>query len=132
MAASRRLSVLAGQHRMTLDVARVREVLDLPEMTTLPNGPPAALGLAVLRGELTPVVDLARLIDGCVSTGGSRLVVLVEPRVGLVIDEVEALMEAGDDASCSVETDGVTRPFDLERVLGEAFDQAWRQARTAK
>ncbi|ADC89145.1 response regulator receiver modulated CheW protein [Thermocrinis albus DSM 14484] len=43
-----------------VNVAKVREVLRMPPVTRLPNVPPAVEGLAEVRGEMIPVVSLAR------------------------------------------------------------------------
>ena len=42
------------------NVAKVREVLRMPTVTRLPNMPPAVEGLAEVRGEMIPVVSLAK------------------------------------------------------------------------
>ncbi len=45
------------------NVAKVREVLKMPTITRLPNMPPAVEGLAEVRGEMIPVVSLAKWMD---------------------------------------------------------------------
>ncbi len=42
-----------------VNVAKVREVLRLPEITKVPNMPPEVEGMAEIRGKLIPVVSLA-------------------------------------------------------------------------
>jgi two-component system chemotaxis response regulator CheV len=42
------------------NVAKVREVLKIPTITRLPNMPPAVEGLAEVRGEMIPVISLAK------------------------------------------------------------------------
>ncbi|NPA41227.1 MAG: chemotaxis protein CheV [Aquificae bacterium] len=43
-----------------VNVAKVREVLRMPEITKIPNMPPEVEGMAEIRGKLIPVVSLAR------------------------------------------------------------------------
>jgi len=42
-----------------VNVAKVREVLRLPDITKVPNMPPEVEGMAEIRGKLIPVVSLA-------------------------------------------------------------------------
>lgn len=43
-----------------VNVAKVREVLRMPKLTKVPNMPPEIEGMAEIRGELIPVVSLAK------------------------------------------------------------------------
>lgn len=130
MADTRRLIVKAGFLRMGIDVALIREVAALPELSPLPRGPSAALGVTLLRGELTPVVDLARLIDPAASGANlTRIVSLTSPKAALAVERIEALESTQDDAPCLLDADGERRPFDLGAQLARCFDDAWRQAR---
>ncbi len=43
-----------------VNVAKVREVLRMPEITKIPNMPPEVEGMAEIRGKLIPVISLAR------------------------------------------------------------------------
>lgn len=45
---------------MGVNVAKVREVLRLPEITKVPNMPTQVEGMAEIRGELIPIISLAR------------------------------------------------------------------------
>jgi purine-binding chemotaxis protein CheW len=47
-----------GDELFAIDVARVREVLDLSEITRVPTAPPYLRGVVNVRGSAIPVVDL--------------------------------------------------------------------------
>jgi purine-binding chemotaxis protein CheW len=47
-----------GDELFAIDVARVREVLDLSEITRVPTAPPYMRGVVNVRGSAIPVVDL--------------------------------------------------------------------------
>lgn len=70
----------------------VREVLSTPEYTRVPGAKPWLLGVANVRGDLLPIIDLNRLLGG-ESTGiqrSSRVMVFNGQDVpaGFLVDEV--------------------------------------------
>lgn len=89
---------LAGRH-YGAPLQAVREVFTLGPLTPVPTAPAAVAGVANLRGQVVPVLDLMRLLD----LGLHRLrlgdpVVLVESegtRVGLLVDRVVGLLGPG-------------------------------------
>jgi chemotaxis signal transduction protein len=108
---------LAGRH-YGAPLKAVREVFSLGPLTPVPSAPVAVAGVANLRGQVVPVLDLMRLLD----LGLHRLrlgdpVVLVESdgtRVGLLVDRVVGLIGPGAAAA-----DPVDRPetLDVEGLL---------------
>ena len=52
------LTFRLGQEVFALDVAKVREVLDLTPITKIPRTPEFMRGVINLRGSVVPVVDL--------------------------------------------------------------------------
>jgi purine-binding chemotaxis protein CheW len=72
------LTFKLGDELFAIDVARVREVLDLSEITRVPTAPPYMRGVVNVRGSAVPVVDL-RLKFGLAPTPdtvNTRIVVL--------------------------------------------------------
>ncbi len=61
-----------------IEVARVREVLDLSEITRVPGAPPYMRGIVNVRGSAIPVVDLRRKFDlpPASDTVNTRIVVI--------------------------------------------------------
>jgi purine-binding chemotaxis protein CheW len=75
-----------------VDIQKVREVIDLREITQLPKAPSFVKGIINLRGELIPVIDLREKF-GLAREAYSPLasVVIVEigkKAVGVVVDSV--------------------------------------------
>jgi chemotaxis signal transduction protein len=52
---------LAGE-QLAADVGHAREVVVLPERTTVPRAPAHVLGVANLRGNIVPIVDIGHLL----------------------------------------------------------------------
>jgi len=90
-----------GDELFAIDVARVREVLDLSEVTRVPTAPPYMRGVVNVRGGAVPVVDL-RLKFGLHPTSdtvNTRIVVFELPIdgelavVGGLADSVHEVLE---------------------------------------
>ncbi|NQE64286.1 chemotaxis protein CheW [Caulobacter sp. RHG1] len=91
--AQRRLTVRAGDARVSLPTQAVAEVIRRPKLTRMPHAPEGLLGVTHLRGAVLPVVSLSELL-GLTAGDAARVVVLRrEPPVGLAVDGVEALSD---------------------------------------
>lgn len=81
-----------GTRHFVSSIAEVNEILTMPALTTVPGARGWLLGIANVRGNLVPVVDLHEFIAGPRSTIGetTRVLVVRQPggSVGLLIDEV--------------------------------------------
>lgn len=70
----------------------IREVIPVPEYTRVPNARPWLMGVANVRGNLLPLIDLRMLIEGQSSdvTRQSRFLVLASDEVpaGFLVDSV--------------------------------------------
>jgi purine-binding chemotaxis protein CheW len=94
---------VAGEH-YSLPVEQVLEVADLGRVTPVPGAPSEVVGVGNLRGQVIPVIDLARMLG--LSGGEPSRVVVAESgdlRAGLLVDEV---LDVGElpTASESVES----------------------------
>lgn len=88
-----------------IDVLNVREILDFPSVTKVPQAPEYMLGVINLRGSVTPVVDLRkrfqietkeRTKDSCIIV--VEVVVNKESLVlGIVGDSVEEVVDLVQD-----------------------------------
>lgn len=67
-----------GDEQFAIPVARVREVLDLSEITRVPTAPPYMRGVVNVRGSAVPVVDLRMKfgLPTIVDTVNTRIIVL--------------------------------------------------------
>ena len=90
----------------SLDISRVREVLDYTIITRVPRTPEYMRGVINLRGSVVPVVDL-RLKFGMEATGVtvSTCIIIVEAMVnsattvlGLLADSVQEVIELGQES----------------------------------
>lgn len=95
------LGFRVGAHRFSLPTAAVARVAELDALRRLPALPPVICGIASHRGRVLTVVDLAALLDRArdADRRSTRTVVIVHHpsrHVGLWVDAVEALREAGE------------------------------------
>jgi len=84
-----------GGNNLVTPLGDVVEILDVPELNVVPLTQPWVRGLANLRGNLLPVIDLNGYLNGAVArlTGKSRVLVIDCSGVysGLMVDEVLGL-----------------------------------------
>lgn len=106
------LALGLGDEVFALPVAALREVIRRPDLTPVPRASGSLAGLASLRGEVLPVLDLRRLLRRPCrqATEATRVVVCAgEPAFGLLVDTVGRLF--GDHSA-------------LQRLEGEDTDAA--------
>ena len=144
------ISFSIGGDAYAIDAADVREIHRRPRITRVPGAPDGLLGLAALRGAVTPVVSLARLLGGVDAPGPQARLILLSggatlgPAIGLAVDRVGALSrlaapetanetppgaapgvahDAGgeDVARLFAVEEGAVRRLDLGALLREAF-----------
>ncbi len=75
-----RLGEAQGTDRRELfgiNVFKVREIMVMPQITVMVNAPPSVMGIANVRGEMIPVVNLAA-ITGCNPTKGLGILLVTE------------------------------------------------------
>lgn len=84
------LTVAVGHEHYALDVEQVLEIAELGELTPVPGAAEAVRGVCNVRGEVLPVLDLARLFGLGVGTSAARMIVIDDAgkRSGLAVDEV--------------------------------------------
>jgi len=81
-----------GARYLVSSINEVNEILTLPSLTIVPGTRPWLLGVANVRGNLVPVIDLRQYIEGerTQVTDASRVLLVRQlgGSVGLLIDEV--------------------------------------------
>ncbi len=81
-----------GARRLASTFAEVVEILSLPQLTQVPGAQPWMLGLANVRGNLLPIVDLKQFLEGerTVMHEGHRILLVRQPGgdVAVLIDEL--------------------------------------------
>lgn len=110
-----------GRERFLVPQDQVREVVELPAYTRVPGSKPWLMGVANVRGELVPIINLkGMLLDEPTALDlNSRIMVLEHPQypAGFLVDRVEGLRRfdmaqqrefpAGElPAACSVFVNG--------------------------
>jgi chemotaxis signal transduction protein len=89
-----------------VDVLQVREVLQNPDLTSVPGAGPACVGVTNLRGRIVSVLDLRQLLSLPPAAGGGSPHLLVVERgnrlIGLLVDDV------GEVVSTQVREDEIT------------------------
>ncbi|RMG20642.1 MAG: purine-binding chemotaxis protein CheW [Deltaproteobacteria bacterium] len=86
---------LAGE-RYALPIDALREIVRLPAVTEVPRTPPHVLGVATLRGEVLPILDLRPRLGLAEAEPTSKARVLVvrseEGPAGLLVEAVEEVV----------------------------------------
>jgi purine-binding chemotaxis protein CheW len=121
------------QERYAIGLDELTEVLPFGACTPVPGAAAEFLGVINLRGELWPVVDLARVILNTErGPAGSGFVLMLRRRkgeIGLKVDHVEGLREVPSEKISPSAQGKYTRSIsgetllllDLEKVLEEIF-----------
>lgn len=81
-----------AQERYAIALKDLAEVLPFQGCTQVPGTPPQFLGVINLRGELRPVINLARVLSGGESTDSGAILIL-HRQAGLKVDDIEDLRE---------------------------------------
>jgi twitching motility protein PilI len=81
-----------GQRRLASGFDEVVEILPLPQVTPVPGAQPWMLGVANIRGNLLPIVDLKQFLEGerTVLHESQRVLIVRQPGgdVAVTIDEL--------------------------------------------
>lgn len=83
-----------------LNVAKVREIIRLPQITVTPNLPPSIIGIFNLRDEMIPCLDLRKFLYNEFNTNESAKIIIVEfnkLKVGMLVNAVERIHRIGWD-----------------------------------
>lgn len=87
-----------------INVFKVREALIMPLITPMPGSPKHVLGVANIRGQIIPVIDLPSVV-GCTPAGRNILLVTEYERSvhGFAVEEVEEIVRLEWDRVVSAE-----------------------------
>lgn len=80
------------EHHFGINVAKVREVIRLPEMVKVPDAHPSVVGTANIRQKLVPLIDLGSWLDLKFEPGDTSKKIIVtffnHQYNGFIVDEV--------------------------------------------
>lgn len=92
---------LAGE-TCGMDISAVREIIRMPQVTRLPSAPRFVEGVANLRGNVIPILDLRkRLHQEAVAPDKETRVVVVDGGdgdIGVIVDAVTEVLRIPEDA----------------------------------
>jgi twitching motility protein PilI len=119
-----------GQRRLVSNYESVAEIITVPQITPVPGAQSWMLGVANVRSNLLPVVDLKQFLEGARSVlheGHQKVMVLRQPGgdVAVTIDELYGQRSFMDEQQVDVATlaDGRYTGF-IERAYRVA-DDVW-------
>ena len=142
-----RLGQAPGTERRELfgiNVFKVREILVMPEITVMVNAPPSVMGIANIRGQMIPVINLP-LITGCNPTKGLGILLVTEfarTTQAFAVEEVNEIVRLEWKQVLSAEGNGgglvtsiarldgnaentrLAQVLDVEQILRDVFPQA--------
>ncbi len=114
-------------NEFTIPILKVREIINAPEITPLPQAPHYMKGIVNIRGMIIPVVDLKKLIksDGPESAqeSGGKVIVITNRNTtfGILVDSITSVINI--DESDIEAPEGFMSDVNLDRVEGVAkFD----------
>ena len=127
-ASNRFLTLTLGKDMFALDISAVREILDMTDITRIPQAPPAVRGVVNVRGAAVPVIDL-RLRFGMEEverTVNTRIVIVEIPNadgvtvLGAIADSVKEVLEIEPEAIAPPPSMGASVKTDFLRGIGKA------------
>lgn len=116
-----------NDNEFTLPILKVREIINTPEITKLPQSPPYMKGIVNIRGKIIPVLDLKKLMNSDkMVTGqesGGKVIVITNRNAtfGILVDSITSVVNI-DEADIEA-PEGFMNDSTMERVEGVAkFD----------
>ena len=77
-----------------VNVAKVREIIRMPELTTMPNLPEVVYGIFRLRGDIYPAIDLCNFLYGQENKAAENKMIIAEfnnLKVGFIVNNVKKI-----------------------------------------
>ena len=92
-----------GQELYAMDIQLAREIVEMMPITHIPRAPDYIAGIMNLRGEITTIIDLKRLIQVPGALGDNqKIIVLVAEaaggsNLGIIVDDVHSVIQVAED-----------------------------------
>lgn len=105
-----------------INVFKVREIMVMPPITAMVNAPEYVLGVANLRGQIIPVIDLPRVV-GCTPTKGLTILMVTEfsrSTQAFAVEEVDEIVRLEWKQVLSAEGQGGGLVTSIARLDGDA------------
>ncbi|MCS4503253.1 Chemotaxis protein CheV [wastewater metagenome] len=127
-----------GRRHFGINVFKIREVIRSPRVTVMPDSRPGVRGIAHLRGQTIPIIDLAQAIRSTEHGDASSVVITEYNRTvqGFLVDEVDRIVNVSWEdvlpppqhiadrgyVTAVTRVDGVlVQILDVEKVLAEVM-----------
>lgn len=120
-----RLGQAPGSQRRELfgiNVFKVREIMVMPEVTVMVNAPPSVMGVANIRGQMIPVINLSA-VTGCNPTQGLGILLVTEfarTTQAFAVEEVNEIVRLEWKHVLSAEGNGGGLVTSIARLDGHA------------
>ena len=118
-----------GQRRLVSSFEEVVEILSLPAVTPVPGAQPWMLGVANVRGNLLPVVDLKQFLEGerTLVHEGQRVLVVRQSggNVAVIIDELFGQRTFNDTHRAEMDGENDGRYGQLVNQVYRLNDVSW-------
>ncbi|NWF52355.1 MAG: protein phosphatase CheZ [Nitrospirae bacterium] len=90
---------LAGKE-YTIPLLKVREIINIPPITKMPQSPPHIEGISNLRGKVIPIVNLRRLMNLNGNHNPDKVMVLSDGKVdfGILVDGITGVINIEESA----------------------------------
>lgn len=112
---SQYLLLMAGTVHIAVPILAVREILEPPPFTPVPQSPDWFAGLSNLRGQILPVIELARRLRLPQREAARPVLVVIDlaskhgiQQRGLLVDSLGGIVDAKPDATKSYDAVGVS------------------------
>jgi two-component system, chemotaxis family, chemotaxis protein CheV len=107
-----------------INVFKVREILVMPEVTVTVNAGPHVMGIANIRGQMIPVINLSGIV-GCNPTKGLGILLVTEfarTTQAFAVEEVNEIVRLNWKHVLSAEGNGGGLVTSIARLDGDAED----------
>jgi two-component system chemotaxis response regulator CheV len=104
-----------------INVFKVREIMVMPEITAMVNAGPAVMGIANVRGQLIPVVNLPKIV-GCDPVKGLGILLVTEfarTTQAFAVEEVDEIVRLDWKQALAAEGTGGGLVTSLARLDGD-------------
>ena len=114
-----------GHKRLASGFGEVVEIMPMPQVTPVPGAQPWMLGVANIRGNLLPIVDLKQFLEG------QRVLIVRQPGgdVAVTIDELYGQRSFNDEQQ--IPADALSESMLAEGRYAHFVDRAYRLAEDA-
>jgi purine-binding chemotaxis protein CheW len=91
-----------GRESFGVALTNVEEIVDLPQVTKIPDAPEYVMGVICIRDQVIPLLDFTHLlrVDGATEDGEKEMVILLSfenARLGMVVDGIQEIIRIKEE-----------------------------------